>query len=117
MQYVKQEVFARLIMYNFCAAVVTALSPHEPEKANCITGTGNTDSELEEEKKESVKKVGIAFSQAVTVCRKLLVNNGTVFIRNAIEAIRAHTYESKAGRSYTRNVKPKSYKPFNHKPG
>ena len=116
MQYVQQEVFARLIMHNFCAAVVSSLSPSklseedtaDPEKQEYVT---------ESNKEEPSKTVGIAFTQAVTVCRKLLVNQGTVFIQNAINTIRAHTYESKAGRSYTRNVKPKSFKPFNHKPG
>lgn len=116
MQYVQQEVFARLIMYNFCAAVVASLSPSslsekdtaDPEKQEHVT---------ENNKEEPSKTVGIAFTQAVTVCRKLLVNHGTVFIQNAIKTIRAHTYESKAGRSYTRNVKPNSFKPFNHKPG
>lgn len=116
MQYVQQEVFARLIMYNFCAAVVASLSPStlsekdtaDPEKQEHVT---------ENNKEEPSKTVGIAFTQAVTVCRKLLVSQGTVFIQNAIKTIRAHTYESKAGRSYTRNVKPNSFKPFNHKPG
>ena len=117
MQYVKQEVFARLIMYNFCVAVVAALSPSGLQKEGRDFGSQQDASEDSQNSSGGpVKKVGIEFTKAVTACRMIIVNRSTEFIRDAINTIRAHTYESKADRSYPRNVKPKSFKPFNHKP-
>lgn len=117
MQYVKQEVFARLIMYNFCAAVVAALSPSGLQKESRDFGSQKDASEDSQNSSGGpVRKIGIEFTKAVTACRMIIVNRSTEFIRDAINTIRAHTYESKADRSYPRNVKPKSFKPFNHKP-
>ena len=104
-------------MHNFCAAVVASLSPPELSETDTADPKKQDQATESEKEEEPSKTVGIAFTKAVTVCRKLLINQGTVFIQNAINTIRAHTFESKAGRSYTRNVKPKSFKPFNHKPG
>jgi hypothetical protein len=113
MQYIKQEVFARLILHNFCSAVISTISPREQNKTEDVP-TEDVSS-VSEDKNDCEKKRGIAFTNAVTVCRELLDNNKAAFIKRAIQTIRAHTYEYKVNRTYTRNVKPKSNKPFGYK--
>ena len=113
MQYIKQELFARLIMYNFCSAIVDAVKPDTFGSATDDVPLPESDGANKPEPKE---KRGIAFSQAVTVCRKLLVKCTVSFVKDAIETIRAHIYISKTGRSYKRDVKPKSCVPFCYKP-
>jgi hypothetical protein len=36
MQYIKQEVFARLILHNFCSAVISTISPREQNKTEDV---------------------------------------------------------------------------------
>lgn len=126
MQYIHQEVFARLIQYNFCAAIIAAITPFVPPiEENDCTCCESKDSSVDDVDREGnapdggdlpQKKTGIAFTKAVTVCRKLFIAQPKDFIRDAVNTIRAHTYETKAGRSFVRNVKPKSNKPFSYKP-
>ncbi len=113
MQYIKQEVFARLILHNFCSAVISTISHREQNKTEDVP-TEDVSS-VSEDKNDCEKKRGIAFTNAVTVCRELLDNNKAAFIKRAIQTIRPHTYEYKVNRTYTRNVKPKSNKPFGYK--
>ena len=112
MKYIKQEVFARLIVYNFTAAIINAIRPRNLDKT---PESEDTQAQEHTAPKPQVKKRGVAFSQAVTVCRKLVQACTVAFVRNAITTIKAHVYVSKTGRSYPRKIKPQSYTPFCHK--
>lgn len=105
LEYILQELYARLILFNFCAFIVKALgmSLHSRAGATACQTTAE-------------EKTGIAFSQAVTVCRMLMSRHSYAFIKNAIDTIRAHVFISQDGRSNARKVKPQSNKPFTHRP-
>lgn len=114
MEYLKQELFARLIAFNFCAFIVHALQPE-----NVTPNANDKDGDANAPDRDAQKqcRLGIAFSQAVTVCRKLLTSRPISFIRNAIATIKAHVFAIRPDRSYPRKVKPKSCIPFGYKPG
>ena len=105
MEYIMQELYARLTTYNFTAFISKALAPND--KQDPLENSGDTESEK--------KSVSIAFSQAVTVCRQLLVKQTLSFIRNAIETIKGHTFAKRFDREYERKVKPQSNRPFCYK--
>ena len=107
-EYIMQELYARLILFNFCAFTVKAIDT--PDLTHPVDAPENKSAE------KSAKKKGIAFSQAVTVCRKLLVKKSLAFIKDAIKTIKAHTFSIKKDRTFKRSVKPQSSKPFVHKP-
>ena len=95
-------------MYNFTAAIVKALEPPKASEGKCASGQ-------EASENADVKEMCIAFSQAVTVCRKLLEAHTLSYIKKAIEIIKGHTFAKKPGRAYARKVKPQSYRPFGYK--
>lgn len=107
-EYIMQELYARLVLFNFCAFTVKAIDDS--------ASTPFMDSDKDEGSRKAEKRKGTAFSQAVTVCRKLLVNKSLKFIKQAIETIKAHTFSVKSDRAFKRKVKPQSSKPFVHKP-
>lgn len=108
MQYIRQELYARLTMYNFTAATVKTLEPPKASEGKYVSGQESSEN-------ADVKEMCIAFSQAVTVCRKLLEAHTLSYIKKAIEIIKGHTFAKKPGRAYARKVKPQSYRPFCYK--
>jgi hypothetical protein len=108
MEYILQELYARLTMYNFTASIVKTLEP-------LTSDYDSTNEDHASNDEEETKEVSIAFSQAVTVCRKLLIKRTLDYIRNAIEIIKGHTFIKKTGQAFERKVKPQSYRPFCYK--
>ena len=108
MEYILQELYARLTLYNFTASIVKTLEPLTPDY-------DNTNEDHDSNDEEEAKEVNIAFSQAVTGCRKLLIKRTLDYIRNAIEIIKGHTFIKKTGQAFERKVKPQSYRPFCYK--
>ena len=100
-----QELYARLTTYNFTAFIAKLLEPSDDQDP--LESSDNSEGDLE--------SVSIAFSQAVTVCRQLLVKQTLSFIRNAIEIIKGHTFVKRFGREYERKVKPQSNRSFCYK--
>ena len=109
MEYILQELYARLTMYNFTAFIVKALETDEHPDSK------GGERDAPDGQSDESEKVSIAFSQAVTVCRKLLTQRSLDYIRNAIEIIKGHTFTQKPGRAYKRKVKPQSNRPFCYK--
>ena len=105
MEYIMQELYARLTTYNFTAFIAKLLEPSDDQDP--LESSDNSEGDLE--------SVSIAFSQAVTVCRQLLVKQTLSFIRNAIEIIKGHTFVKRFGREYERKVKPQSNRSFCYK--
>ena len=105
MEYIMQELYARLTTYNFTAFIVKSLAPEDDKDP--LENSDNSDVDT--------NSIGIAFSQAVTACRQLLVKKTLAFIRNAIEIIKGHTFVKRFNREYERKVKPQSNKPFCYK--
>lgn len=106
MEYVMQELYARLTMYNYTAFIVKALdsNKHHDQTNECEIIT-----------EEDVEKRCIAFSQAVTACRKLLIERSLSYIKNVIKIIKGHTFAKKPDRAFERKVKPQSNRPFCYK--
>ena len=102
-----QELYARLTTYNFTAAIVKTLSPDD--------NIDPLDTPSEEDNDNKEETVGIAFSQALTSCRELLVKQPLSFIKNAIKIIKGHTFVKRVGRQFVRKVKPQSNRPFCYK--
>ena len=105
MEYIMQELYARLTTYNFTAFIAKSLAPSDEQDPL----------ESNDHAEGDVKSVSIAFSQAVTVCRQLLVKQTLVFIKNAITIIKGHTFAKRFDREYERKVKPQSNRPFCYK--
>ena len=107
MEYIMQELYARLTTYNFTAAIVKTLTPYDNDDL--------LDDTSEEDSAQKEKSVEIAFSQALTACRKLLVKQSLSFIKNTIKIIKGHTFAKRFGREFARKVKPQSNRPFGYK--
>lgn len=109
MEFVMQELYARLIYHNFCAAIIHVLSPKQ------ISIDGKTDASKTDDAASCTRKIRIAFSQAVTECRKLIFNCTRHLIEEVINTVRKHVQRSRAGQSAERTVKPQSNRPFGYK--
>ena len=89
---VKQEIYARLIAYNFCSRITNS---------------------IEVEPKEDGKwEYQINFTMAVHICVCFLKSNADTDIR---EQIRRYVEPIRPGRSDERNIKPKSFIQFNYR--
>ena len=89
---VKQEIYARLIAYNFCSRITNS---------------------IEIESKEDGKwEYQINFTMAVHICVCFLKSNVDTDIR---EQIRRYVEPIRPGRSDERNIKPKSFIQFNYR--
>lgn len=89
---VKQEIYARLIAYNFCSRVTNSVAV-EP-KDDCRWG------------------YQVNFTMAVHICICFLKSNTDIDIREQIEQ---YLEPIRPGRSDERNIKPKSFIQFNYR--
>lgn len=89
---IRQEIFARLLMYNFCARIANSVIIEQPE--------------------ENVHVYKVNFSQAIHICFSFLKNSLDIDIR---ELIRRYVEPVRPGRSDKRKLRPKSVICFNYR--
>lgn len=89
---VKQEIYARLIAYNFCSRVTNGVAVEQ--KDDCRWG------------------YQVNFTMAVHICICFLKSNTDIDIREQIEQ---YLEPIRPGRSDERNIKPKSFIQFNYR--
>ena len=89
---IKQEIFARLLMYNFCARIANSVIIEQPG-ANIHVYKAN-------------------FSQAIHICFSFLKNSLDIDIR---ELIRRYVEPVRPGRSDKRKLRPKGVICFNYR--
>lgn len=89
---VKQEIYARLIAYNFCSRITNSVAV-EP-KAECRWG------------------YQVNFTMAIHICLHYLKSNADIDVRAHIER---YLEPVRPGRSDERNIKPKSFIQFNYR--
>ena len=112
MQYILQDLYIRLILHNFCQAMVDVVSQRvQADDRRPLGGTQNERAPIKAPK----SWVKIAFSKAVTICRKLLEDFTESAIASALSAIMAHTFVAKPDRSFARKVKPQSNRQFGYR--
>ena len=123
MKYILQELYIKLILNNLICFVMEVVRSEDDERYGDFYETEESDAlkdvtDIEDDiPPESCNtfRIGLAFSQAVTACRKLLKGDWRKNIIDVIETIRAHTYRIKLYRNFVRNVKAQSWSPFNHR--
>ena len=89
---IRQEIFARLLMYNFCARIANSVIIEQPE--------------------ENVHVYKVNFSQAIHICFSFLKNSLDIDIR---ELIRRYVEPVRPGRSDKRKLRPKGVICFNYR--
>ncbi len=89
---IRQEIFARLLMYNFCARITNSVIIEQPGK--------------------NIHAYKVNFSQAIHICFSFLKNNLDLDIR---ELIRRYVEPVRPGRSDKRKLRPKSVICFNYR--
>lgn len=91
-EFILQEIYARLILYNFCEMAATHAAATKPKNSNT----------------KHVYKIN--FATAVNICRAYLRHGGdeTDYMR----LIQKHLTPVRIGRSFPRNVRPKTMRSF-----
>ena len=120
MKYIEQELFVKLTLFNFISFVMDAVRQEQEELYGDFYSSSQDeiqDDRIEiDNDEEKVYRVDLSFSQAMTTCRRLLKKDWLQKLEDVIKTIRAHIYKIKLNRTFARNVKPQSWKPFNHRP-
>ena len=89
---VKQEIYARLITYNFCSRITNSIEVKPKE--------------------DGTNEYQVNFTMAVRICIHFLKSNTSIDIREQIEQ---YLQPIRPGRSDERNIKPKSFIQFNYR--
>jgi hypothetical protein len=92
-EYIVQEIFAKMIMYNFCSIITSHVMIKKKQRKHCYQ---------------------VNFSKAISIC-KYYFRSWNIHPPNVEALIQKYILPTRNGRSSPRNIKPSSFVSFNYR--